>query len=146
MRHCNDGNLVRVECVDDREREASCQDAAKTMCEGAGTRSPQTASGSGHGLITGNGFHFAPAIGVVSAAGFLEPKLFHPRFLDRIELIDENASQCGLFLARKGPSLLLDVIELTAHAQIIGALPCQHLNSANGSLTPIIGAYRHHSG
>src|SRR5262249_55299310 len=83
--------------------------------EGADNRSPQPAAGSGHCLVTWDGLHFAPAIGVVSAAGFLEPKLFHPRFGDRIELVDENARQRRLLLAGEGSGSLFEIVELAAH-------------------------------
>lgn len=92
--------------------------------EGDDTRSPKPASRSGHCLIAWDSLHFAPAIGVVSAAGFFEPKLVYPRFLDRIELVDENEGQRRLFLAGKGAGSLLEVVELAAHAQIIGAVSC----------------------
>jgi hypothetical protein len=59
--------------------------------------------------------HLPSEIGVISAAGFVEPKLFHPRFVDRIELVDENARQRGLFLAGKGADLLLEVVERDTH-------------------------------
>jgi hypothetical protein len=66
--------------------------------------------------------HLSAAIGVISTAGYFEPKLVYPRFVDRIEFIDENAGQCSLFLTGKGSGSLLQVVELAAHAQIIGAL------------------------
>jgi hypothetical protein len=66
--------------------------------------------------------HLPSAIGVISAVGFLEPKLVYPRFVDRIELIDENASQCRLLLTGEGADAFLEVVELAAHVQIIGAV------------------------
>jgi hypothetical protein len=87
-------------------------------------RSPEPGARSGHGLITGSRRHLAPAIGVVSAAGFLEPKLVYPPFRDRIELVDEHARQRRLLLAGKRSRLFLEIVELAAHDQIIGRASC----------------------
>ncbi len=114
----NHDDFARLDCVDDVEWKATSQSATKPVL------SPKPASGSGHCLITWNGWHFAPAIGVISTAGFLEPELFHPRIFDRIELVDENASQSRLFLAGKSPDSFLEVVELAAHIQIIGTASC----------------------
>src|SRR5258706_10075389 len=96
-------------------RRARLRSSLPPRQEGADSQSPKPAAGSGHGLITWDGLHFAPAIGVISAAGFLEPKLFHPPVVDRIQLVDEKASQRRPFLAGKGAGLFLEVLELAAH-------------------------------
>jgi hypothetical protein len=59
--------------------------------------------------------HLPSAIGVISAVGFLEPKLVYPRFVDRIELIDKNASKRRLLLTGKGAGAFLELVELAAH-------------------------------
>ena len=89
--------------------------------EGSDGGSLQTLTRFGHYLITGNRLDFAPKVVRVSTLSFLVPKFLDIRILPRVQLIDELADKRSLLPGWESSNAPREIVEMAAHASIIGA-------------------------